>query len=184
MTLLNENFEILQVRVSKLKHCILYLLGCIAVKSGRILQTFRKYVLHPSSGWTLCQERLFTCLAYSPIRRQCSPQSPLWEPQIKHCILHCFYLHYTTFTASHTFFISLVLYNNKIKYCNVDGQSVAKQRIGKQTSTIGKLCFLCGPCRTKARWYRKYIARHGTGKHASTTMGDGVLRGVRANELS
>jgi hypothetical protein len=30
---------------------------------------------------------------------------------------------------------------NNIKYCNVDGQSVAKQRLGKQTSTTERLSY-------------------------------------------
>jgi hypothetical protein len=30
-------------------------------------------------------------------------------------------------------------------YCNVNGQSAAKHRLDKQTSTMGKLCFLCSP---------------------------------------
>jgi hypothetical protein len=68
-------------------------------------------------------------------------------------------------------------------YCNVDGQSVAKQWLGKQTSTIGKLCFLCGPCRAKAWRYRKYVARQRSSKHASTTREDGAFRGVCVKEL-
>jgi hypothetical protein len=49
-------------------------------------------------------------------------------------------------------------------YCNVDGQSVAKQRLSKQIS-IRKLCFLCGTPRAKARRYRKSVARQRSGKH-------------------
>jgi hypothetical protein len=67
--------------------------------------------------------------------------------------------------------------------CNVDGQSVAKKRFDKETSTIRKQFSLCGPPGEKARRYRKSVARQLSGKHASTTMGDGVLRGIRAKDL-
>jgi hypothetical protein len=70
-------------------------------------------------------------------------------------------------------------------YCVLqDGQSVAKQRLDKQTSTIRKQCFVCGPCRTKSRRYRKFVARQRSGKQVSTTMGDGVSHEVRAKKLS
>jgi hypothetical protein len=46
-----------------------------------------------------------------------------------------------------------------------------------------KLCYLCGSRREKARSYRKSLARQRS-CNASTTMGDGVFSGVRANELS
>jgi hypothetical protein len=37
--------------------------------------------------------------------------------------------------------------------------------------------FVCSPRRSKARRYRKSFAKQGSGKHASTTMGDGVSVG-------
>jgi hypothetical protein len=47
-----------------------------------------------------------------------------------------------------------------------------------------KLCFVCGPRRDGARSCRKHIAKQRSRKHVSTTMGDGVFRGVREKELS
>jgi hypothetical protein len=58
------------------------------------------------------------------------------------------------------------------------------QRLGKQTSAIRKLYFLCGPRRAKARRNKKSVDGQRNGKHTSTTMEDGVFRGVRAKELS
>jgi hypothetical protein len=43
---------------------------------------------------------------------------------------------------------------------------------------------LCDPRRTKARRYRKFVAIERSCKHATTTMGDGVFRGVRAEKLT
>jgi hypothetical protein len=58
------------------------------------------------------------------------------------------------------------------KYCNVDGQSVPKQRLGKQNLNITETVFYGVRAATVAmQWF---------GKHVST-MEDGVFRGVRAS---
>jgi hypothetical protein len=62
----------------------------------------------------------------------------------------------------------------------MDDKSVAKQRLGKRTSTIGKL-FSKRSAPSKST--RKPAARQYSGKNAPTTMGDGVFNGVRANEI-
>jgi hypothetical protein len=56
----------------------------------------------------------------------------------------------------------------------VDGQSVAKQRLGKQTSTIESVFYGIRAAAVAMQWF---------GKHVST-MEDGVFHGVREKELS
>jgi hypothetical protein len=62
-------------------------------------------------------------------------------------------------------------------YCNGFDQRVAEQRLSKQTAIEGKLCFYA------VRTEKKHVVRQCSGKHASTTMGDGVFRGISAKEL-
>jgi hypothetical protein len=67
----------------------------------------------------------------------------------------------------------------KCYYCNEFDQSVAEQRLGKQTATIkGKLCFLV------VRAEQMHVAGQRSGKYTSTVLGDGVFRGVLEEELS
>jgi hypothetical protein len=56
----------------------------------------------------------------------------------------------------------------------VDGQSVAKQSLGKQTSTIESVFYGLPAVTVAMQWFSKHIS----------TMEDGVFRGVCAKELS
>jgi hypothetical protein len=70
----------------------------------------------------------------------------------------------------------IILHNHRcdnLKYCNVDGQSVAKQLLCKQTSTIERLFYWVRAATVAMQWF---------GKHVSTV--EAVFHGVRAEELS
>jgi streptogramin lyase len=62
-----------------------------------------------------------------------------------------------------------------VTYCNMDSESVAKQRLGKQTSTLER--YFSNVVRTAA------VAMQWFGKHVWTTE-DGVFRKARTEELS
>jgi hypothetical protein len=65
-------------------------------------------------------------------------------------------------------------------HMNREKTTPAKKNSGRKSTLTEK----DRPGRVKARKYRKSVARQGSGKHAPTTMGAGVFRGVLAKEFS
>jgi hypothetical protein len=65
--------------------------------------------------------------------------------------------------------IGILVPVRNIRYCNVDGQSVAKQRLCKQTSTIERL-FSMRSAPSKTRIYRKSVDRQRCGNPRYNTL--------------